>query len=455
MSGVSSAGLRSYDVLAVDQLELPATPDTLPADPADRRCYAEMLAMDATIYGLPSVYQYVQLHEQAVDRSSDTYTGFNTFLHQRELATPSFHAFKTPNVDTLYSNAWLDLTGGPVEVQVPPIEGRYFTLQFVDMYANATNLSSRTIGSSGGRFAVMTTTWDGPAPDGLVPFRVGTPFVWILLRILVKGQGPDVEVVRQLQDQVQLLPTGASPPLTPPPVTAEQVETEAVPFFVALDWTLRHNGRPSQEEAYVHRFGAIGLGGPHPFSLDALDAAVGEGVRAGFRDAMTIVAGSRAQVGERTATGWRTGTAGEPGFNYLNRAIQNFVGTGGNVAAEKKFFVTFEDAEGRLLDGRHDHRLTFEVLPPVDGHWSLTVYPADTGLLYENEIHRYAIGSTTPGLVSGSGGELEILLRHRSPADPSNWLPVPDGRFYVDLRLWEPRPEARDGRWLPPPVVRR
>jgi Protein of unknown function (DUF1214) len=90
--------------------------------------------------------------------------------------------------------------------------------------------------------------------------------------------------------------------------------------------------------------------------------------------------------------------------------------------------------------------LTFEVLPPVDGRWSLTVYPADTGLLYENEIHRYAIGSTTPGLVSGSGSELEILLRHRSPADPSNWLPVPDGRFYVDLRLWEPRPEARDGR---------
>jgi hypothetical protein len=97
----------------------------------------------------------------------------------------------------------------------------------------------------------------------------------------------------------------------------------------------------------------------------------------------------------------------------------------------------------------------FEVLPPVDGHWSLTVYPVDSGLLYDNELQRYAIGSTTPGLVTGPGGELEILLQHRRPTDPSNWLPVPDGLFYVDLRMWEPRAEARDGRWLPPPVVRR
>jgi hypothetical protein len=454
MGAAVAASLRSYDLLAVDQVRLPATVDTLPADRAARQAYARMLAMDATVYGLPSVWQYVQLHEQAVDTSSDLYTGFNAFLHQRELATPAFHAFKTPNVDTLYSNAWLDLTGGPVEVHVPPIEGRYFTLQFVDMYANATNLSSRTIGSSGGHFAVMTTTWDGPIPDGLVPFRVATPFMWILMRILVKDAGVDVEVVRSLQDQVRLVPTAASPAQCFPAVTAKQVESEPEAFFAALDWTLRHNGRPFQEEAYVRRFVAVGLGGSDPFAADSLDPAVREGIAAGYGDAMDVISRSRAQVGERTATGWRTGTAGEPGFNYLHRAIQNYVGTGGNVAAEKKFFVTFEDAEGRPLDGAHDHRLEFDELPPADGHWSLTVYPSDTGLLYENELERYALGSTTPGLVTAPGGGVEILLQHKPPADSSNWLPVPDGPFYVDLRLWEPRREATDGRWVPPRVER-
>ncbi|HEX9994039.1 MAG TPA: DUF1254 domain-containing protein [Acidimicrobiales bacterium] len=455
MPAIPSAPLRSYDLLAVDQLELPTTADILPPDPGDRREYARMLAMDATIYGLPSAFEYAQLYEQAVDGASDLYTGFNRFLHQRDLATPSFTAFKTPNVDTLYSNAWLDLTGGPVEVRVPPMEGRYFTLQFVDLYGNATNLSSRTVGAEGGRFAVTTTTWDGPLPDGLVPFRVGTPFVWILMRILVKDAGGDVDVVRRLQDEVRLSGTGPSPAIDFPAVTAKEVETEAGPFLAALDWTLRHNGRPAQEEAYVHRFSGIGLGGRRPFSLDELDPAVREGVVAGFRDAMAVVEGSRALVGERTATGWRTGTAGELGFNYLHRAVQNFVGTGGNVTAEKKFFVAFEGGDGAPLDGRRDHRLRFDVLPPVDGGWSLTVYPTDTGLLYDNEIDRYAIGSTTAGLVTTADGALEILLQHRRPAEPSNWLPVPDGPFYVDLRMWEPRAEARDGRWIPPAIEAR
>ena len=148
----------SYDLARVEQMEFEDRPDLRPEDPRSRRAVAHMLAMDAAIYGLPSVYQYAQMYEQAVDRSSPVYTGFNVFHHQRAMATPEFTAFKTPNVDTLYSNAWLDLTHGPALVRIPAMGERYYTLQFLDMYANATNLSSRTVGPSGCAFA---TTVDG------------------------------------------------------------------------------------------------------------------------------------------------------------------------------------------------------------------------------------------------------------------------------------------------------
>ena len=144
-----------------------------------------MLAMDATIYGLPSVYQYVQMHNQAVDRASPTYTGFDEFDHQRDVATPDFNAFRTPNVDTLYSNAWLDLTGGHCSLHVPPIGERYYTLHFLDMYANATNLSSRTVGPGGGDFLVVPPGWSGSSDPGVTVFRVASPYMWILMRILV------------------------------------------------------------------------------------------------------------------------------------------------------------------------------------------------------------------------------------------------------------------------------
>ncbi|WP_234936532.1 DUF1214 domain-containing protein (plasmid) [Sinorhizobium medicae] len=34
----------------------------------------------------------------------------------------------------------------------------------------------------------------------------------------------------------------------------------------------------------------------------------------------------------------------------------------------------------------------------------------------------------------------------------SNWLPAPSEFFYVVMRLYLPRAEALDGRWVPPPI---
>ena len=448
------SGLRTYDLFAADQMQVVADLDALPEDDDARSRYQRMLAMDATIYGLPSVFQYAQLYEQAVDVSAASYTGFNRFLHQRELATPDFTAFKTPNVDTLYSNAWLDLSGGPVIVEVPPIQDRYYTLQVVDMYGNSTNLSSRTVGRGGGRFLVATTTWDGDVPADATAFRVATPYMWILMRILVKAPGEDVEFVQALQDRVTIAQLAEPVNAAFPPVTFEDVQTHAVPFFQALDWTIRSNGHPIQEEGYVQRFRSIGIGTHEPFNPTDLDPVLRGSIGAGFDDAMTVISRSRGQVGTRGPTGWNTGTAGEVGFAYLRRAIQNYVGTGGNVAAEKKFFVTFDDGEGEALDGAaHRYKLTFETPPPVDGHWSVTMYPQATGLLYPNEIDRYAVAATTDDLV-GADGNVTILLQHDRPDADGIWLPAPAEPFYIDLRMWEPRAEAQDGRWLPPPIAR-
>ncbi len=269
-TGVS--GLRTYDIFAADQMHVVGDLDALPDDDDARARFQRMLAMDATIYGLPSVFQYAQLYEQAVDITSASYTGFNRFLHQRELATPEFTAFKTPNVDTLYSNAWLDVSGGPVIVDVPPIPDRYYTLQVVDMYGNSTNLSSRTVGQGGGRFLVATTTWEGDLPAETTAFRVATPYMWILMRILVKAPGQDEEFVRTLQDRVTITPLAESAKTAFESVTFEGVQTQAMPFFQALDWTIRHNGHPVQEEGHVQRFRSSTTGPTPPEPVGLLPA---------------------------------------------------------------------------------------------------------------------------------------------------------------------------------------
>ena len=40
------------------------------------------------------------------------------------------------NNDTLYTNAWLDLSEGPLVIEVPDMGERYWTLGFLDMWTN-------------------------------------------------------------------------------------------------------------------------------------------------------------------------------------------------------------------------------------------------------------------------------------------------------------------------------
>jgi hypothetical protein len=446
---------RGYEFSDVDQFQVEARADVVPANAASRERYARALAAEATIYGLPSVYQYAQMVVQAVDASSPTYTGFDAWYHQRDVATPEFDVFKTPNVDTLYSNAWLDLTEGPALIRLPPIRSRYYTLHFLDAYSNSTNLSSRTVGEEGGEFLVTPPDWDGSVPAGATRFRVASPYMWILMRILVHQSPEDVQEVRAVQDAVEIAPAAGVGRGDFVATSPEAAESDWRSFFAVLDFSLRANGHPVHEDAYVYRFRSIGLGGPRPLQLDTLDHGTRRGLETGFADAMELIRGARSQYADAVGdTGWISGSGGEDGFNYLRRAIRNLIGTGGNVTAEKIFFAAHTTASGEPLDAsKTSYLVRLDPPPPVDGHWSLTLYPTATGLLYPNEIDRYAIAATTPGLEYDADGSLTVLIQHERPSNAANWLPAPAGEFYLDLRTWEPRAEIRRREWQPGPVT--
>ena len=86
-----------------------------------------------------------------------------------------------------------------------------------------------------------------------------------------------------------------------------------------------------------------------------------------------------------------------------------------------------------------------------------TTYDGTAGYLVVNPINRYLINSTTKGLVYGEDGSLTITIQHKQPQDASeqaNWLPAPEGPFYLVMRIYWPEPAALDGTWTPPPVRR-
>jgi len=442
----------SYALDGVTQYGPTRRPDILPHDGQARAALTRCIATDACIYGLPAVLHYREMVQQAVDAANPRYVGFNRFAHDRHLAGPGYQAFKSPNSDTLYSNAWLDLRCGPVLIETPDVPLKYYTLQFLDMHANASNIGTRTFGSKAGRYLVAPARWEGEVPTGVVLFRVATPLVWILMRVFAQT-GAELELARSVQDRVTITPQ--SPPLSDAASFPILEQLHAADFFRALDHVLRTNGVPVQEDALVYRFRALGMCGTDAFDASRLDPPTRAALEAGFADAMQIVTSSRSQLGIATGTGWNKVDKARYGFNYLSRAVTNFVGLGANVEEENYSFNTFADGQGRVLDGA-TARYSLEIIaPPVDAFWSLTLYDAKTYELHPNPLQRYLISDRDfPGPAAHGGAGRTILIQHQRPDDPAHWLPAPDGPFYLAFRAYLPKAEMIAGGWRPEPIAR-
>ena len=94
-------------------------------------------------------------------------------------------------------------------------------------------------------------------------------------------------------------------------------------------------------------------------------------------------------------------------------------------------------------------------LPPVNGFWSLTMYNADYFFI-ANPLNRYTL-SARNDLKTNADGSVDLYLQNENPGPEkqSNWLPAPDGKFILMLRLYWPKetpPSIVDGTWTIPAV---
>lgn len=57
----------------------------------------------------------------------------NHFYHQAKLAEPGAIAVVRPNVDTVYSELFIDLSTSDLVLTVPEFDGRYWSQAFFDL----------------------------------------------------------------------------------------------------------------------------------------------------------------------------------------------------------------------------------------------------------------------------------------------------------------------------------
>jgi hypothetical protein len=145
--------------------------------------------------------------------------------------------------------------------------------------------------------------------------------------------------------------------------------------------------------------------------------------------------------------------------DYFNRALGVMVGIFGNVKKVSVYFAVPKDDQGVLFDGsKYSYALTFtaDQIPPAKDFWSWTMYKLPQRWLVDNPINRYSIGSATPGLKKAADGSITLYFSAKSPGKDkeSNWLPTPEGPFWLVLRTYGPGKAILNKTWKVPPVKR-
>ncbi|BAN48693.1 DUF1254 domain-containing protein [Metapseudomonas resinovorans] len=433
---------------------------------------AREIAKEAYTYGFPLVDHYRVQYTYFQDRAHPEFKApWNTLHNTARIYTPDDKAYPTPNADTPYSQLGADLRSEPLVLTLPVVEeGRYYSAQLVDAYThNFGYVGSRTTGNGGGTFLLVGPDWKGTVPPGIDRvFRSETQFAFVFYRTQLKGPN-DLENVKKVQAgyKVQPLsaflgqpaPTAAPAVDFPVPLSAE-AERTSLAFFNQLNFVLGFCPIHPSERALMERFAKLGIGPGRSFDEKALPADIREAMTAGIKDAWKDfdALGQQVARGEVSTTRF-LGSREFLANNYLYRMRATVTGLYGNDKEETIYPPFYLDSDGQKLDAsRHRYILRFAPgqLPPVNAFWSLTLYDASR-FLVANPLNRYLINSPMlPKLNRDADGGVTLYIQHERPAKEreANWLPAPDGPFYIAGRLYWPKSEALDGSWKAPRVQR-
>lgn len=440
-----------------------------------RFALGQSIGMAAFVWGYPLVETMRTCRLQTSAKEDDKVawrSGIDRVQHVQRASTAADRDVVTPANDLLYTTGWINLADGLRLLHVPSARqhaGRYFVLALYDAWTNNFANPGMRISDPKGEIVALV----GPdAPDdvalpvGARVIRSPTNLVWLIARVVV---GEDDAIQAQaLQADIRLACVpGTDHGHLPQAVSHWRGETEdtlaalvarphdaatiAGTFFENLCRGLADAPPPPSDAGLAAWFASGKLVAGSFFDWALLDASLRDGLQQGLLDAAAlIVKGSRSRVARPWAAHFELGRYGT---NYLTRSLTAYKGLGALSSDEAVYAMGDFDAGRQPLHGGARYTLRFapQDLPPVDAFWSVTLYDADR-FLHANPLERYSLGDRTRGLQRDPDGGLTLVIGHQQPADTSNWLPAPDAGFYLILRMYCPRSEART--WRIPPLQR-
>ena len=415
---------------------------------------------DAYVYAFPLVIMdATKISATNTEEADSEKAPVNQFIHSVALADAQFRTVVTPNVDTIYSQVWYDLSEEPMVYELPETD-RFCKVQVLDGWTNTAAVLDKA-----GAYAITLSTWEGELPEGVTRIDVPTSMAWSITRIVLSGE-EDLPNVYAIQEKMKLMPLSdyISGDTYEPPKGSYSEENDYIPvdkvlsmdpvtFFNKANELMVKNSPAAADKEMLEKIAAVNIGPGMEFDTSVLTGDVTEN----WKTMLTEIRLKLIKEGQKFSK--KLGQwdyFGEPigDFNteYVYRALVALAGLGANTIEVALYPKIEQDADGNTLTGEKSYILHFESYPQVleGGFWSVTAY-GDDDFLIDNPIDRYCINDRSD-LKANDDGSVDIILSEDAPENTTNWLPVGDGGFHLYMRIYTPDMDALD-TWTAPAIT--
>jgi len=388
---------------------------------------------------------------------------FDTLMDSRSL-------FLTPNTESIYTTAWIDLKNGPIVIESPPN-----TLGVVDDFwfryvADLGNAGPDK--GQGGKFLFLPPDYIGPVPDGYNVYKSPTFGNWFITRgFQVNGDPkPGADSIRA-HLRIYPLTQAANPPATNfIDVSGKAFNTiHAMDFsyFDEVNQVIQEEPNTAMDPETLGLLASIGIEHGKPFAPDdRMRKILTDAAAVGSATVRALAYRSRdpeAYVYPNSA--WQTPFIGgsyeflRNGARLLDaRSFFFFIATGITPAmalktpgAGSQYLFAVTDAKGQPFDGGNTYRLHLPPNIPAKNFWSLVLYDTQTRSMLQTDEQFPSIGSEKKGVVINPDTSVDVYFGPKAPpGKESNWVQTWPGKgWFGILRLYGPEQAFFDKTWKP------
>jgi len=455
---------------------------------------AKQIAIDTYKYGLMQAIFYGTRYNYTQKEESHLYTGLNRWflVNDGKPITADNKVVVTPNATVGYGFCYLDLQKEPMVIEMPEIDDRYFSVQFMDQYGIFYMLRGNQFnGTKAGRYLLVGPDYKGEIPSGFVAvdiIQAPSNAAAGMLRIarLNPTNEADNKRVSKLFSESTITPYSqwkangnkgvkrknkdkikanyATFQRMSEIGVAQVDEQNGEDFFNYMGLVLNDPGLTLMNDSYkenamLERMTKINLGKGLDFEMSDFEPEIQNALKEGFKEGFKQIRAS-SETMLVAMNDWRVvKNSGDFDTNYMARAWMadfGYLGPDKNISHGAAMLFTSHD--GELLTGEKKYTITFDTkdFPPVDQWWSIPIYDKD-GYFVANELNRYTINNYMLNqLHVDNNGKITIYIQNEKPTDPlkvQNWLPAPNGDFRLTPRFYGPEQPLIDGRYNMPNVI--